>query len=108
MGERPEDVDAAAEVERLRELVGPSERSYRALRDDVEAAEQFARAAAVEAGELRGQLAEMSVQLSRARQDQDLLMRQIDMTATERLADRASRRWTASVAPRLRRLLKRS
>lgn len=96
------------ELERLRALVGPSERDYSSLRGDVEQAEAAARAAQREAGELRGELAEMRVQLSRARQDQDLLMRQVEMTAAERWADRVHRRWASSVAPRLRRIARRS
>lgn len=96
------------EVERLRNLIGPSERGYLALRNDVEAAEAHAREASAEAGALRGQLAEMRVQVSRARQDQELALRQIDMTPAERLADRASRRWASSVVPRVRRITQRT
>ena len=95
------------EVERLRGLIGPSERGFVALRHDVEAAEAHARAASTEAGELRGQIREMSVQLSRARQDHDLALRQLDMTPAERWADRAGRRWETSVVPRVRRVARR-
>ena len=97
------DVSDAAELERLRELVGPSETSYIALRDDRDAAARLARDAELEAGRLRGHIVELSTQLSRARQDQDLLQRQIHMTGWERLADRLQRRWTASIVPRLKR-----
>lgn len=97
------DVSADSELERLRELVGPSETSYVALRADRDAAQEAARSAELEAGRLRGHIVELSTQLSRARQDQDLLQRQIEMTGVERLVDRVQRRWTASVVPRLKR-----
>ena len=96
-------VSEASELERLRELVGPSETSYAELRTDRDAARAVARDAEAEAGRLRGQIVEMSAQLSRARQDQDLLQRQIEMTGLERLADRVQRRWVTSVLPRLKR-----
>ncbi len=92
------------EVEHLRELVGPSETSYQQLRRDRDEAQRVARDALAEVGELRGRITEMSVQLSRARQDQDLLQRRVEMSAAERLLDRASQRWTTSIAPRARRL----
>lgn len=64
-----------AEVERLRALVGPSEASYEDLRQDLLAARDVARGAEAAAGVLRGQLAELHVELARARQDQDHLQR---------------------------------
>lgn len=90
-----------AELDRLRGLVGPSERSYEALRADVDAAQLVAKEALAEAGELRGTIEEMSVQLSRARQDQDLLQRRARMTPLGRVSDRVVRRWRASVVPRV-------
>jgi len=96
------------EVERLRRLVGPSERGFADLQADVTAAEKHARQADAAAGELRGRLAEMSVDLSRARQEQDIAMRRVDMSPSERWADRANRRWSASVRPRVQRLARRS
>lgn len=106
--ETPRVAVLAQEVERLRQLVGPSETAYVALRRDRDEAQRVAKAAVHDAGELRGQLAEMSVQLSRARQEQDLALRRLDMTTAERWADRVGRRWTGSVAPRLRRLVGRA
>ena len=97
------DVSGDSELERLRDLVGPSETSYAELRADRDAAQDAAREAELEAGRLRGHIAELSTQLSRARQDQDLLQRQIEMTGVERLIDRVQRRWTTSVVPRLKR-----
>lgn len=94
----------AAEVDRLRDLVGPSERSYMALRRDVEASAAVAREATAQAGELRGRLTEMSVELSRARQDLDVALRHAQLSPMERLADRIGRRWSMSVVPRARRL----
>ena len=96
-------VSEASELDRLRRLVGPSETSYAALRQDRDEAERVAKAAVLEAGELRGHIVEMSAQLSRARQDQDLLQRRIEMTGWERMLDRVHRRWTMSVVPRLKR-----
>lgn len=67
-------------------------------------AEGVAKQAAFESGELRGQLTEMSVQLSRARQDQDLLQQRVEMNGLERMLDRGKRRWAASGAPRLKKI----
>lgn len=96
--------DPNEELGRLRTLVGPSETAYAAVAADRDEAIAAAKSAALEAGELRGQLAEMSVQLSRARQDQDVLLRNLEMNGVERLLDLSKRRWTSSVAPRLKRL----
>jgi len=96
------------ELDRLRALVGPSEVAYESLLNDRAAAEALAKQALSETGELRGRLEEMSVQLSRARQDQDVLLRRADMTPWRRVADRLQRRWTTSVAPRVSTLLRRS
>lgn len=92
------------ELERLRRLVGPSEVAYEALRRDVEEARRVAREAVEEAGRLRGALTETNVQLSRARQDQDVLLRRSEMGPLGRFGDRIRTRWRRSVVPRLRRL----
>lgn len=64
-----------AEVERLRELLGPSERSYVELREDLLASRDVARGAEAAAGTLRGEVAALHVELARARQDQDHFQR---------------------------------
>jgi hypothetical protein len=92
-----------SEVERLRRLVGPSETSYEQLLVDRDEAQRAARDALSEVGELRGHIVELNTQVSRARQDQDLLQRRIEMTGWERALDRVQRRWTLSVVPRLKR-----
>ena len=96
-------VSELSEIERLRTLVGPSEVGYEALRADRDEAERVARGALLELGELRGRMLELGVQLSRARQDQDVLLSRIEMSAAERILDRLARRWSLSVAPRLKR-----
>jgi predicted nucleic acid-binding Zn-ribbon protein len=75
-----------AEVERLRALVGPTETAYEQLLADVAGAREAARTAEAEAGALRGTIAELHVQLARARQDQDRWQRARDA------ADRARAR----------------
>jgi hypothetical protein len=90
-----------AELDRLRDLVGPSERSYADLQADVAAAQLVAKEALAETGRLRGRIEEMSVQLSRARQDQDLLQQRVGMTPLGRASDRVARRWRTSVVPRV-------
>lgn len=94
--EPSDDVEALrAEVARLRSIVGPDERAYEELRDDRDGAVAAARDAEREAGRLRGQIAEMQVQLVRARQDQERYQRLFDRyrearelasTAKQRLA----------------------
>ncbi|NND73416.1 MAG: hypothetical protein HKN44_00255 [Ilumatobacter sp.] len=98
------DEAARGELERLRQLVGPSETSYAALLTDREQAAHVAREALAETGELRGRVVELGVQLARARQDQDLLLRRAEMRPLQRARDTAGRWWAASVAPQLRRL----
>jgi hypothetical protein len=96
--------DLSAELARLRILVGPSEVAYATLLADVERAHSVAKQAALDAGELRGKITEMSVQLSRARQDQDLLQRRVEMNGLEQVMDRGKRRWASSVVPRLKKI----
>lgn len=96
-----------AELERFRALVGPSEIAYSDLLRDRDESQRIARDALAELGELRGQIEEMSVQLSRARQDQDVLLQRAAMTGFGQIADRAKHRWRTSVTPRLSKLLPR-
>ena len=95
------------ELERLRALVGPSEIAYESLQADRDAAQQIAQAAMAETGELNGRLTEMSVQLSRARQDQDVLLLRARMTPWRRVVDRSKRRWSTSIVPRASRVVDR-
>jgi hypothetical protein len=88
-----------AELLRLRSLVGPSEIAYRRLADDLTAASEQARDAELAAGRLRGELAEMSVQLARARQDQDSVQRRREMGAGEYLADVCREYWYEVLRP---------
>ena len=81
-------VAVRAELARLRELVGPDERSYADLVIDVDGAREAARAAEADAGRLRGTIAEMQVQLVRARQDQEQYQR--FLTARRSVLDRLS------------------
>ena len=74
MAESENDDDTAAlraEIDRLRELVGPSEQSYADLRHELLAARDAARGAQAAAGTLRSRMAELEVALSRAQQDQE-------------------------------------
>lgn len=89
------------ELERLRELVGPSETSYTSLRDDRDDAVRLAREATAEAGELRGHIVDLSVQLSRARQDQEYQQVSEALGPVGRVAYRVRRRWATSVTPRV-------
>ncbi len=82
--------DLAAEVERLRELVGPCEQDYVALRQDLLAARDAAKGAEASAGALRGQVAVLHVELARARQDQDHFQRLVTNRA-QSIAGRLSR-----------------
>jgi len=96
-------VSDESELERLRNLVGPSETAYAELLADRDEAQRVARDASADVGELRGHIVELNTQVSRARQDQDILQRRIEMTGPERILDRAQQRWTLSVVPRLKR-----
>lgn len=97
-------VSAESELDRLRSLVGPSEKAYAELRADVEEAQRVARTAVVDLGGLRGRIVELETQLARARQEQEFLEHRIDMTAWEGVLYRIQRRWTRSVLPRVKRL----
>ncbi len=67
-----DDVDALrAEVERLREIVGPSEEHYLELRHELLAARDAVRGAEAVAGNLRGRVVEMEAAVVRAQQDQE-------------------------------------
>ncbi len=96
--------DAAAddaELQRLRALVGPSERSYEDALADADQAIAEAKRATLSLGELRGELAEMRVELARARQDQDLFQRRREMNAAAYLVDLLREAWREVLRPRL-------
>lgn len=95
------DAEERAELERLRALVGPSELGYATLSDDVAAASAMAKNAELEAGRLRAHVEQLSTDLWRARQDQDLIVRRREMTLPAYLRYRVARRWRISAAPRL-------
>lgn len=59
-----------SEIDRLRILVGPNEQSYEELRAELDAAELAMRGAEAANGVLRAQIAEMTISLRRAQQDQ--------------------------------------
>ncbi|MEM9515801.1 MAG: hypothetical protein AAGA42_13195 [Actinomycetota bacterium] len=89
------------ELARLRALVGPSERAYGDAVADADRAIATAKAATLEAGAVRGELAEMRVELARARQDQDLFQRRRAMSAAEYLVDLVREAWREVLRPRL-------
>lgn len=60
-----------AEVDRLRDLVGPTEVSYADLRRDLAAASDLLRAAETANGSLRGRVVELEFELDRARNRQE-------------------------------------
>lgn len=73
MSEVATDDDVAAlraEVDRLRELVGPSEHDYIQQRQELLAARDAVRGAEAVAGNLRGRIVEMEAAVTRAQQDQ--------------------------------------
>ena len=75
-GERLEtEIELRRELDRLRALVGPDERTYEDLCADLAAARDAVKSAETEAGCLRGTITEMNVELHRARQDQFHLQR---------------------------------
>ncbi len=92
------------ELERLRQLVGPSEVEYQTLKADVVRAREVAKRAVLDAGALRGQLQEMSVRLERAQQDQDALLAHVALLRPAKISqvDRVRNRWRRSIQPRLR------
>ncbi|WP_420450865.1 hypothetical protein [Ilumatobacter sp.] len=100
--------DRQAELERLRALVGPSEPSYEALRRDRDESMRVARQALAEVGALRGDIVDLRVQVSRARQDQEYRQVAAAMNPVQRAAYRARRRWATSVRPRLAILVRRA
>jgi hypothetical protein len=89
-----------SELDRLRALLGPSERSYETLRADVDHAETLARDAQHELGRQRGEMAELRVQLARARQDQDTFQRRREMSAGAYLVDLVREGWIEVLRPR--------
>jgi hypothetical protein len=85
----PVDVDALhAEIERLRAIVGPDEAGHHRLLADRDRAVAAAKASEHELGRARGTIAEMQVQLVRARQDQERYQRALTIrrSVVERLA----------------------
>lgn len=103
-----DDTEASDELERLRELVGPSETSYAELREDRDHAVLAAKRASAEAGELRGHIVDLSVQLSRARQDQEYQQVSAAMSPPARLVYRVRRRIATSVTPRVAAVVRRT
>jgi hypothetical protein len=71
----PDPGELQTEIDRLRTLVGPDEQDYAALRQDLLAARDVAKGAEASTGALRGQVAQLHVELARARQDQDHFQR---------------------------------
>ena len=95
------------ELERLRSLVGPSEIAYRTMRDDLDAAAERTKQLELAAGTLRGRLAEMSVQLARARQDQDRMQRRRELGPFAYAADLWREYWLEVLRPSLGRVRRR-
>jgi len=93
--------DGSDELERLRDLVGPSETSYAELLQDRNQAVLAAKQASAEAGELRGHIVDLSVQLSRARQDQEYQQISATLSRPALVAYRVRRRIATSVTPRV-------
>lgn len=58
-----------SEITRLRELVGPSEKSYQDLAQDARGARDAARRAELEAGQLRAQIVELENEVRRWQRD---------------------------------------
>ncbi|MEM1333999.1 MAG: hypothetical protein AAGG08_11110 [Actinomycetota bacterium] len=102
-------LDAAErdELERLRRLIGPSEMAHETLLADVAAASEMARRAEHEAGRLRAHVEQLSTDLWRARQDQDLVLTRREMSLPAYVRYRIARRWRISGAPRVARLIDR-
>lgn len=72
-----------------------------------EAAVDAEREVAFELGRLRGEIAELRVQLARARQDQDTFQRRREMSAAAYLADLGREGWVEVVRPRVARVARR-
>lgn len=90
-----------AEIDRLRSLVGPDESAYGQMRADLDRAVAAARASEHELGVARGTIAEMQVQLVRARQDQERYQRAL--SARRSILDglaRTKRRLASSLSPK--------
>ena len=79
-----------AEVERLRQLVGPSELGYDDLGAELRAAREAAKQAELAAGQLRGELIEVHVALARAGQFEAMLRKLVPLRL-HRVAARARR-----------------
>jgi chromosome segregation ATPase len=58
-----------SEITRLRELVGPSEKSYEDLAQDARGARDLARRAELEAGQMRAQIVELENEVRRWQRD---------------------------------------
>lgn len=100
-------VEVSDEVQRLRALVGPSEVSYEALRRDRDESMRVAREAMAEVGALRGDIIDLRVQVSRARQDQEYRDVSVAMSPADKVLYRTRRRWATSVTPRAAILVRR-
>ncbi|MEO6654438.1 MAG: hypothetical protein ABIP17_17500 [Ilumatobacteraceae bacterium] len=78
------------ELTRLRTLVGPNERSYQDLVDELAAAERAGRDSEEANGVLRAQIAELTTSLRRAQQDQYHVLSLLGRSARLRSAIRRS------------------
>ena len=69
--EHPDDelTSLRSELTRLRELVGPSEKSYEDLAQDASSARDAARRAELEAGQMRAQIVELENEVRRWQRD---------------------------------------
>ncbi len=77
-----------AEVQRLRQLVGPSEQSYIDLQLAVLGARDAAIGAEAELGNLRGSYQSLGAEVARARRDQEWLSEQV-MTPIRKLRSKS-------------------
>jgi len=100
-------VETSDELERLRALVGPSEKSYDDLRLDRDESVRVARETLAEMGTLRGDIFDLRVQVARARQYEEYRQVAAAMTPAERAMYRTRRRWAISIRPRLSILVQR-
>ena len=87
-----------AEVERLRQLVGPSELAYEDLGVELRAAREAAKQAELAAGQLRGELIEVHVALGQGGQFEAMLRKLVPVRPASR------RRPGSTLAFRMRRL----